>query len=388
MKIDWGGYMKSRQKPIFITLLLIVCGILGCGDKNNPITGTSEFSIDKFPYEIGTVWKYQRVNNLTMHTDTLFIRINDTLRINSQLEYRIKMKYAQLFLSPYFNKEEWIFSGDTLSINAEPQLIFPLKVGSSWSTQNIDYEVITNESFSLLGNNYANTFQVESISIDSSLIIESQYRYAPNIGLIQFHEIQSDSNSIEDYSWNLISYHKPDKFELSQLPLQTGASWTYNVYNHLIDCTDSADCTDAADVTIVQGGSVLSKWLFEYQSKKIVYNSYLQDNTDILVLNWVNDEFYTPINILLRFPFSVGDSWEIDQSYSFQVLGLETIDTEAGSFEDAYYIRGLSFSNYSTRTTFKIWLVKDIGIVKFSFIISDSSDTFEEKTWELSSYDL
>ena len=75
------------------------------------------------------------------------------------------------------------------------------------------------------------------------------------------------------------------------------------------------------------------------------------------------------------------------KSSSYKILGRQTILTSAGTFKDAYYLKGSSGDWYDgSLAVFDIWIAKGFGIVKISYHTTTNNSSDNDMTWELQSY--
>ena len=391
---------------IFLSCCLIVSSLfLGCSEDSNPINSQNKFTIDNFPHEIGTVWKYQKISSgISYIVDTVYTRIagettisDDSIRVLIIVSESVG---SQIFLNSQKNLSNsviipdttyWHISEDTVtfykyyfdSLTVTQKIVFPLKLGSQWTIGNpvVDTNYVDNISAkTILGRTYQNSYQIIRTFLNSIDMFPTYYSYVPNIGLIY----SSSGNSIGYQTWSLISYDEPDSFELSEFPLQVGASWTYKVINNLADCIN---CYDSVTVTILDSNyEALSfnteNWLFDYPNQeRVVQNKLRQFNE--LDLQW----HHYAVTFSLKFPLTIGKKWTDPGSISSSMLvvGRETITTDAGTFENAYHLKGSTTEGFEPGANFEIWLAKGYGIVK---LIHNGSPmgSYEDKSWFLWNY--
>ncbi len=387
--------MKSLKKFIIIMSLLLL-SVLGCSDDSNPLLLPTTFTIDNFPTEIGTVWQYQRSyhNFVSMITDTIYVRIDGTTQISqdSLFVYMIISETSSP-LKDYIDTTYWHIDGDTVtyyknvfdSLTVTQKLIFPLEVGAIWTTGTamIDSNEVTGKSVkTILDKSYQNSYQITR-HYDAIVELYIDYSFVPNIGLIYHSSFEPFQNSESNVTWNLISYYTPDSFELSDFPLQVGASWNYKVFNNLLYCIN---CYDTCRVTILDSNFqalsfIKENWLFDYPSQEKVLEMTLRQNQ--LAIQWYQNQ----VHFILEFPLTVGKYWTDEALFgsSMQVIGRQTVATSAGTFKDAYLLKGRT-TWFEESATFYIWLAKDYGIIKMSYN-TFSIGSFEDMTWDLQSYE-
>ncbi len=389
--------MKNLIKLLITVSLLILSGLLSCG-KDNPLVAPTEFTIDNFPHEIGTVWQYQKDDRISMTTDTIYVRIDDTTRItdDSLLVYVVITDFVTALAGPY-DTSYWYFSDDTLSYYkyetdtfiVKRKVIFPIEDGAVWNSEVFPFdsnEVIENRAITILGKTYQNAFHILRTASVFNEYYTDNFWYVPNIGLIKSDENHILWTTTKDETLSLISFHQPDSLKLSDFPVQVKASWTYKVYNNLIDCF--GDCYDTCTVTIMDSvynglGSIKENWMFDYPGQERIANNTLNQN--ILFLQWQ----HYPVFFSLIFPLKVGQIFEPSpgKSSSYKILGRQTILTSAGTFKDAYYLKGSSGDWYDgSLAVFDIWIAKGFGIVKISYHTTTNNSSDNDMTWELKSY--
>ena len=177
-----------------------------------------------------------------------------------------------------------------------------------------------------------------------------------------------------------------EQFNLSQFPLETGNQWEYIVSDPRVACPA---CDDTVLVTIIDSTTNNSNNLFE------VWNFFANDSNqttgqtlvhDSLKISW--DDF---LSITIKFPFKVGDYWKINPSFSSykdsaQVTGYGPITVSAGTFDNAFKIEGVQ-NGLESSAVFELWVVPDVGIVRFDYIIDDPLHVGQVyKHWEMKSY--
>lgn len=391
--------MKTLTKLTALLSLLLISGLLSCG-KDNPLTVPTEFTIDNFPHEIGTVWQYQKDDRINMTTDTIFVRIDDTTRItdDSLLTYVVitdlliaivDSSSAISVLDESSDTSYWYITGDTIiyyqyeldTYKIKRKLIFPIENGAVWSSDifPIDSnEVIENRAVTILGRTYQNAFHILRTAGGLNEYYTDNYWYVPNIGMIQSNENHILWTTTKDETWSLISFHPPDSLELSDFPLQINASWEYKV-----------SCYDICTVTILDSvyngfGSIAEKWIFDYPGQEKMLEITLNQNR--LSVRWYPYTVYFTLN----FPLKVGQGLQYinipGDGSTIKVFGRQTVTTEAGTFKDAYLLKGSSWSWYNgTFTVFNVWIAKEYGIVKITYN-GDIEGGYAEKSWELKSY--
>ncbi len=384
--------MKFRQSIIITLLLIFVCGLISCSGKNNPVIVPTEFSIDDFPHEIGTVWEYQRYRegSIAFDTDTFFTRIDGMAKISDDsLSVLVVISGLLTAYGNYSDTMYWHIAGDTVtfykpeadSYRVTQKLIFPIEVGDEWNTGlSTDSKTYINEKSpkTILDKTYQNSYQItqsETFSIEAV----QYYSYVPEIGMIHTSQFDPSAPDGIGETWSLISFHQPDKFELTDFPLQVGASWTYKVHTNYIGTIDAVTVT-IQDSISTGVDSIRQNWYFDFPNQEATTNNLLVQNK--LFVIWQNNL----LSFDLFFPFKVGENWHTEgwNTPSMNVLGRQTITTEAGTFEDTYLLRVYN-SGFEDYAIIFIWIAKEYGIVKISFTIDNMFGIVEE-SWELTNY--
>ncbi len=390
--------MKSFKLISVLLFLIILSGLLSCSKSSNPLFTPTEFTIDNFPHEIGTVWQYQRrIDDFRSFTiDTLFVRIVDTAIItDDSLKVFVVVADLATVMADSSDTTYWYIAGDTVTYYTKESdlyrvtrnVVFPLEVGSNWSSGVFppdSNEVTEMTQVTILGRNYQNAYQIVRNASGLNEYYLDSFLYVPNIGLIESSENHILWTTTKDETWKLIPYYEPDSLELSDFPLQVNASWTYNVVNNLLDCVN---CFDTVTVTIMdsildRGGVINQNWLLDYPGQEKVIINRLDKNK--LFLQW----HHYAVSFSLEFPLTIGKQWDDVGliSSSLQVKDRQTVTTPAGIFKDAYYLKGFSNDGFEPGAKFEIWIAKGYGIVKLNHNGAPMG-YFEDKSWELKSYD-
>ncbi len=340
--------MKLKHNFLILLLLVFISGILSCSKKSNPLFAPTEFTIDNFPHEVGTVWQYQRriEDFRSIAFDTLFVRIADTAIItdDSLKVFVVVSDLVTLFLDSS-DTTYWHIAGDTVTYytkESDPisdlyrvtrNVVFPLEIGSNWSSGVFppdSNEVTEISQKTILGRSYQNAYQIVRNASGFNEYYLDSFLYVPNIGLIESDEYHILWTTTKDETWKLVSFYEPDSLELSDFPIQTGASWTYNVYNNLDDCIN---CLDTVTVTIIDS----KNWFFDYPNQERIAQNTLNQN--ILKINWHTNLLY----FSLDFPLKVGQGLSVNSDFitgsTIKVLGRQTVTTEVGTFKDAYFLK-------------------------------------------------
>ncbi len=391
-------------RPIIAILLPLLIFISSCGDNSPTGQGGGKIDFD-FPNAIGMLWKYQVYDSLSQTTDTVWFSITDTIRINSNeifTERREKHLAGASFGWQYlqFRGDTLEIFDDTIGVQANERIVFPLELGSSWTGP---VSVDDTSTVTLVGQIEVPAARFSNgARIDRSWNLDfegggnwSQTWVAPGVGVVyryrrsQFNDgggITVTTNEV----WELIEYDLTT-FGLHQFPNRVGAEWVYEEIDSMLTGPDSITVEfDTVTVTIVDSGQFESGDLYtiwQFVSRNMTDTqlvvtgeerlSFLRDTTLGLPF-W--DLYYI-------FPLAVGRFWGVESILPLpHVLDKEPVLTPVQNFASCFHTRmdGGMLNSYWSQED---WLVPGVGIVKsrrwqFGYIPP------MKRTWTLIDYHL
>ncbi len=158
-------------------------------------------------------------------------------------------------------------------------------------------------------------------------------------------------------------------------PLKLKSKWTYKVQDQTVEViaagTEKFNNEDCTKVDTTVNGKVVASELYSVKADG-VYRVKVKD-----------DKIDPPVKVL-AVPVKKDGSWEIKSKVGSQnVSGTfkvkndkESVETPAGKFE-AVLVEGADLDVAGTKTTVRMWFVKDKGIVKLEYKIQDAVSTLE-----------
>lgn len=204
------GMLVSCKKDPFISTM-----------KTSPPPVTQQ--IADFPNQIGNTWVYREAND---PLDTLIVKIvgngvlpnGDSARLwqyewkyNSWASSVIDTQWVSYSnnIAAAFNKP--LKNYPTVMPKERGRYVFPLAVGSSWSTSYSPFDVYTVLGKQLVmvpGGRFPDTYQIfrKQININHEKKLDTLY-FLERVGLVKFHQDQYNWVPVlGNGSWELISY--------------------------------------------------------------------------------------------------------------------------------------------------------------------------------------
>ena len=169
---------------------------------------------------------------------------------------------------------------------------------------------------------------------------------------------------------------KPEEF----YPLAIGHRWTYKVAGK--------DDRVVVDVPLAEKvGDTVCFRLEERVKDRLVGVEFVNIFKEGVFRFRYGDTVLKPPFCLCRFPIKKGDAWGADSKIGTGVLkgkltlDLEDVTVPAGSYKDAVAVSG-EFDDPAGKATTKLWLVRNVGVVKKSFASGDKKGTLELEKFE------
>ncbi len=367
-------------RPILAIFLPLLIFISSCGDDSPTGHGGGKIDFD-FPNAIGMLWKYQVYDSLSQTTDTVWFSITDTITIGSNEIFTERRE--KHFADSSFSWQYLQFRGDTLEIfddtigvQANERIVFPLELGNSWTGP---ISIGDTSTVTLVGQIQVPAARFSNgARIDRSWNLDfegggnwSQTWVAPGVGVVyryrrsQFNDgggITVTTNEV----WELIEYDLTT-FGLHQFPNQVGAEWVYEQIDSALAGPDSFTVEfDTVTVTIVDSGqfeSGDSYTLWQFVSKHGTDTQFVV--TGVERLSFKHDTTGYPFfDLHYDFPLAVGRTWGLEFIVSLpEVLDKEAVLTPVQHFASCFHTRmgGGLFNDYWSEED---WLVPGVGIVK------------------------
>lgn len=170
----------------------------------------------------------------------------------------------------------------------------------------------------------------------------------------------------------------PSRRSTLYFPNVVGSGWSYAVIDEITGDEFTVDIF-IADSTTMAGGLPVSMWEYDYPDSRYTEYVGVKDDT-VRFFGQVSDTASFRIYCL---PFEVGNIWPGQNivNDTFEVVGRETVTTEAGEFNDSYKVvqRWHIFENMGTITR---WFVPNVGMVKMNRR-GLSAGRHHNQTWSL-----
>jgi hypothetical protein len=164
-------------------------------------------------------------------------------------------------------------------------------------------------------------------------------------------------------------------------PLKAKTKWTYKVQDQTIEVVvagpgEKINNEETTKVDTLVNGKVVASELYAVRADG-VYRVKVKD-----------DKIDPPVKVL-AVPVKKGDNWAIKSKVGSQTVAgkfevkndKEAVEVPAGKFE-AVLVEGADLDVAGTKTTVKMWFVKDKGIVKLSYKIQDAESVLELSKYE------
>jgi hypothetical protein len=163
-------------------------------------------------------------------------------------------------------------------------------------------------------------------------------------------------------------------------PLKPKTKWTYKVQDQIVEVAvvgpEKFGTEECVKMDTLVNGKVVASELYAVKADG-VYRVKVKD-----------DKIDPPVKVL-PLPLKKGDAWKINSkvgtqtvSGEFKIKGDEKVDTPAGKFDNVMLVEGTDLDVAGTKTTVKMWLAKDKGIVKLSYKINDAEQVLELKQFD------
>ncbi len=158
-------------------------------------------------------------------------------------------------------------------------------------------------------------------------------------------------------------------------PLRPKTKWTYKVQDQAIEVvvsgTEKFNNEDCTKVDTMVNGKVVASELYAVRADGVFRVKVKDDKID------------PPVKVL-AIPVKKGDSWDVKSKVGTQTVAgtfkvkndKEAVEVPAGKFE-AVLVEGADLDVAGTKTTVKMWFVKDKGVVKLSYKIQDAESVLE-----------
>lgn len=386
------------RKFYLLTLtFLLVFLFAGCDDDDNPLIAVNKLTIDRFPTQIGTVWKYHRYDSVTNIQDTVTVTAKpDTVHDwcygigcgssvifeyhysandSTDIRYVFIFDSTVAFMQPY---EDTLFT--------EFLIEFPIEVGNGWNnglTMADSSFVDKKELISPYNREIVyNSFHVERYIGNTFDYFKFQYWYVPDIGLAQYHiQIYTEGLAIDvNESWQLIDFYEPDSLTLEQFPIEVGNSWVYEVYDNYDRCLSCGPDTVVATITYMfDSQSGYKSYVIDFFSGRL-FSTIIDVKSDTVIIRWENPFLIIP----LQFPLTIGKRWPSQNpNDSNEVIDKRSVTVPMGTFNSAYYIEG-GWMGFDDAVEYNIWMEKDIGIVRLDYnTVSMIPHLNQNQSWRL-----
>ncbi|MBA4189559.1 MAG: hypothetical protein C0467_16360 [Planctomycetaceae bacterium] len=163
-------------------------------------------------------------------------------------------------------------------------------------------------------------------------------------------------------------------------PIKLKTKWTYKVQDQNIEVVVSGNekvgTEDCTKVDTMVNGKVVASELYVIRGDG-VYRVKVKD-----------DKIDPPVKVL-QIPVKKGESWEVKSKVGTQTVAgtfkvkedkekVKVMDKEV----EAVLVEGLDLDVAGTKTTVRMWFVKDKGIVKLSYKIQDAESVLELSKFE------
>lgn len=365
-------------------------------------------AIGEFPLDIGTYWIYDIYDSIKNKSNISTVTITDSFpdRYYSSPKSKETWDFEEVTQITGFVNSIYTNGLGLIWFNPDVPLYidFPLTLGKSWDReidtryfgQFVDSYYVA--SVGPLTTSYATYNNAYKIIKRASYAIDTAYaeiRIVPNVGIVQleYHYYSGSNENSRHKKYVLKEYGKENitpPYTFFDFPLRLDTYWDYLVYNELIDCV----CTLHAEIVGYgensEGNNV---WFYETTYLDEVDTQYIYASSNSNTVRFERSlEDYIPIKGL-RFPFTTGDGWTIDQYYD---------TTTVLNYEQIWLQRGKSFKGYKLLTTLWCgpecghqeydWYVSHIGLVKKDIyeveydMQAQQEVVQKDETWELVDY--
>jgi hypothetical protein len=168
---------------------------------------------------------------------------------------------------------------------------------------------------------------------------------------------------------------QPPKDADGFFPLRAKTKWTYKVGDQTVDVvvagTEKVNNEECTKVETLVNGKVIASELYSVKADGVYRVKVKEDKVD------------PPIKVL-QLPVKKDANWEFKSKVGQQnVSGKFAIKSENEKLKigdkeyETVVVEGVDLDIAGTKTTVKLWLAKNVGIVKLSYKIQDSESVLE-----------
>lgn len=203
-----------KQYLIF-ALLSIFISTLTSSCKKSPTTAPPVAYNTEFPNNIGTFWQYKLYDSFYNRIDTVTIKVvRQTTLDNGEpaSEWQVTSLYDPTATHYVTNKSDGIriYNSTISSTGALKKYLFPLSIGSTWTTRyNIDTNRVTQAgSISVIAGNFSNAYRInrDVVLLPGYNPIKEDEWFVPNVGMVSRYYFEIGPGYIIKNKWELLNY--------------------------------------------------------------------------------------------------------------------------------------------------------------------------------------
>jgi hypothetical protein len=162
--------------------------------------------IGYFPNGIGSYWEYQRFDSISGISDTIFVRIKSTVRVNGKI-YSVwtTEKSSMVFdtVQVYTSQDSVIFRGSAI-FYSEKIILLPYKLNSRWNSSGTMGDTsFVNGTFTI---DDLETFKISRRVFGIDLSLDDIEWLAPYVGIMRRNIKEFSIFKPTNESWILIDY--------------------------------------------------------------------------------------------------------------------------------------------------------------------------------------
>jgi len=167
----------------------------------------------------------------------------------------------------------------------------------------------------------------------------------------------------------------------SYFPLRAKTKWTYKVQDQFVEV--------AVTKTEKFGGEDCTQLDTSVNGKLIASELYAVRPDGVYRVKVKDDKIDPPVKVL-ALPVKKDATWEVKSKVGTQSVSgtfkikddKEKLKTPAGDFENVVLVEGIELDVAGTKTTVRLWFVKDKGMVKSMYKIQDAESVLELNKFE------
>ena len=203
-----------KQYVIYVLIGLLILTLSNSCKKLKSVVPEPVYNT-QFPNSIGTFWKYKVYDSVSYNLDTVTIKVTGLSNLDNGDEvsiWEITSVYNTPITNYISNKSDGIriYNSKISNSGAFKRYLFPLSVGSNWTTRSIiDTNRITQVgAINVIAGNFTNGYRIQREVIlppGYNLVKEDEW-FVQNIGMVTRYYFEIGPGYIIKNKWELLNY--------------------------------------------------------------------------------------------------------------------------------------------------------------------------------------